>query len=57
MALMSKLDGINRHSFNAFRLRVGEALQAPSSPASWEGFWRAPTFRPQQLAHHGHDSL
>ncbi|XP_015428125.1 PREDICTED: adenylate cyclase type 7 [Myotis davidii] len=23
MALMSKLDGINRHSFNAFRLRVG----------------------------------
>lgn len=24
MALMSKLDGINRHSFNSFRLRVGE---------------------------------
>ena len=23
MALMSKLDGINRHSFNSFRLRVG----------------------------------
>lgn len=25
MALMSKLDGINRHSFNSFRLRVGES--------------------------------
>ena len=24
IALMSKLDGINRHSFNSFRLRVGE---------------------------------
>lgn len=24
MALMNKLDGINRHSFNSFRLRVGE---------------------------------
>lgn len=24
IALMSKLDGINRHSFNNFRLRVGE---------------------------------
>lgn len=37
MALMSKLDGINRHSFNAFRLRVGEPR--PSSPTSWEGSW------------------
>ena len=27
MALMSKLDGINRHSFNSFRLRVGEAYK------------------------------
>ena len=43
-ALMSKLDGINRHSFNSFRLRVGEALgrTAPwlrvglCSPASWQ---------------------
>lgn len=26
IALMNKLDGINRHSFNSFRLRVGEAL-------------------------------
>jgi len=24
MALIGKLDGINRHSFNSFRLRVGE---------------------------------
>lgn len=24
IALMGKLDGINRHSFNSFRLRVGE---------------------------------
>jgi len=24
IALMSKLDGINRHSFNNFRLRVGK---------------------------------
>uniref|UniRef100_A0A0E9RLJ0 Uncharacterized protein n=1 Tax=Anguilla anguilla TaxID=7936 RepID=A0A0E9RLJ0_ANGAN len=23
IALMAKLDGINRHSFNSFRLRVG----------------------------------
>lgn len=44
-ALMSKLDGINRHSFNSFRLRVGEArgrragprLRAGlCSPASWQ---------------------
>lgn len=27
MALMSKLDGINRHSFNSFRLRVGEGYK------------------------------
>ena len=32
-ALMSKLDGINRHSFNSFRLRVGEAL------GRWGGLW------------------
>ena len=32
-ALMSKLDGINRHSFNSFRLRVGEALRR------WGGLW------------------
>lgn len=24
IALIGKLDGINRHSFNSFRLRVGE---------------------------------
>lgn len=29
-ALMSKLDGINRHSFNSFRLRVGEARGGPA---------------------------
>lgn len=28
IALMSKLDGINRHSFNSFRLRVGEGRGA-----------------------------
>lgn len=27
IALMNKLDGINRHSFNSFRLRVGEARE------------------------------
>lgn len=26
IALMGKLDGINRHSFNSFRLRVGECM-------------------------------
>lgn len=31
-ALMSKLDGINRHSFNSFRLRVGEALGRRAGP-------------------------
>ena len=44
-ALMSKLDGINRHSFNSFRLRVGEAPGRRAgprlrvglcSPASWQ---------------------
>lgn len=28
IAMMGKLDGINRHSFNSFRLRVGECLAA-----------------------------
>lgn len=28
IALIGKLDGINRHSFNSFRLRVGECLTA-----------------------------
>lgn len=28
IALMSKLDGINRHSFNSFRLRVGEGPES-----------------------------
>lgn len=27
IAMIGKLDGINRHSFNNFRLRVGEVLQ------------------------------
>lgn len=27
IALIGKLDGINRHSFNSFRLRVGECAQ------------------------------
>lgn len=27
IALIGKLDGINRHSFNSFRLRVGECVQ------------------------------
>lgn len=27
IAMMGKLDGINRHSFNSFRLRVGECAQ------------------------------
>lgn len=27
IALIGKLDGINRHSFNSFRLRVGECMQ------------------------------
>lgn len=31
MALMSKLDGINRHSFNSFRLRVGEVTHGQLS--------------------------
>lgn len=26
IALIGKLDGINRHSFNSFRLRVGECI-------------------------------
>lgn len=33
MALMSKLDGINRHSFNSFRLRVGEGYKGTLSLA------------------------
>lgn len=32
-ALMSKLDGINRHSFNSFRLRVGE--RGAGSARAW----------------------
>lgn len=28
IALIGKLDGINRHSFNTFRLRVGECARA-----------------------------
>ncbi|XP_008562810.1 PREDICTED: adenylate cyclase type 7-like [Galeopterus variegatus] len=32
IALMSKLDGINRHSFNSFRLRVGEGLGRMARP-------------------------
>lgn len=43
MALMSKLDGINRHSFNSFRLRVGEghkwAAQPCTHPLSWRASW------------------
>lgn len=27
IALIGKLDGINRHSFNSFRLRVGECAR------------------------------
>lgn len=27
IALIGKLDGINRHSFNSFRLRVGECAE------------------------------
>lgn len=27
LALIGKLDGINRHSFNSFRLRVGECAR------------------------------
>lgn len=34
IALMSKLDGINRHSFNSFRLRVGEAPGRWARPGS-----------------------
>lgn len=30
IAMIGKLDGINRHSFNNFRLRVGEVLQEKS---------------------------
>lgn len=29
IALIGKLDGINRHSFNSFRLRVGECRHMP----------------------------
>lgn len=36
-ALMSKLDGINRHSFNSFRLRVGEARGKRTGPGLWVG--------------------
>lgn len=36
MALMNKLDGINRHSFNSFRLRVGEGHRHSALPTpSW----------------------
>lgn len=40
-ALMSKLDGINRHSFNSFRLRVGErgAGSARSRPPAPRSVW------------------
>lgn len=42
MALMNKLDGINRHSFNSFRLRVGEGSGVPT-PSWLEGVLGPPS--------------
>ena len=46
IALMSKLDGINRHSFNSFRLRVGEARGGQGLGRAVSGLLGAPSCLP-----------
>lgn len=50
IALMSKLDGINRHSFNSFRLRVGE-YPAGGRAGMWREMVQPPALsKPSQSA-------